>query len=156
MRGYRGYGIKNEIPTGLEKLICITSYLTLGFVGFIWIIIMAISGKMPGYFVRFHIYQSIFYSILLVIFQLAMNILGFILNILLGILGFIPFIGNLVVNLINSVLFYITYVLFGYDLMGVSVAFFVFLVFLIYNCLHVFWGKYTEIPWVSDNIRRLI
>ena len=53
----------NDHPTLLEKVISALTYLSAGFVGFVWIIIMAVRRTYPSKFVMFHIMQSIFLSL---------------------------------------------------------------------------------------------
>lgn len=137
MRGYRAE------PNMFDKIMSASSYLTMGFTGFIWMIICYIAGKPPMPFVKYHIIQSIFVSILLYI----INILS---HILLGIIGVIPFIGNLINNLVFYFASYPTM------LLGMSILQLILSMLIIYLAATSFMGKYTVIPWVSDNIRRMV
>ena len=85
-----------ETPYLIERLIAALSYLTMGMVGFVWLIIGLFTNARLKPFLQYHIFQSIFIS------------LGFaVLSILVGwvsnLLSVIPFI-NKVVAQINFLL----------------------------------------------------
>ena len=125
-----------------EKIIAAASYLTAGVVGFIWIIISHVSGSRLKNFLRFHIYQSIFLSILYYVFNV-------ILSILVGIVVKIPFFGSLV----YSVYFW-TFdmkIIFGYSIVDTFI--FITIAYLVINSI---FGKYGRLPWVSKVIKSMM
>ena len=137
----RGFSSNREYIAPGEKLICALSYLTMGFVGFIWFIITFVIGRRPNYFVRYHIFQSVFISILLYLFNLVISIL-------LGIIRIIPFIGDIVQNIVY-------YLAVFPIVLGVSVVQFGLIVLILYLTVTTLMGKYTQIPWVSEHIKKI-
>ncbi|MDD3014441.1 MAG: hypothetical protein PHC34_12125 [Candidatus Gastranaerophilales bacterium] len=137
MRGYR------TEPNMFDRIISAASYLTMGFVGFIWMIICYIAGKPPMSFVKYHIIQSIFISIVIYLIKIVSSIL-------LGFIGIIPFVGALVNNIVYYFAFYPTM------LLGLSIIQLALLMLIIYLAVTSFMGKYTIVPWISDNVRRLV
>jgi len=140
MRGY-GKPAKNNYFELSDRLIGAFSYLTIGFVGFIWLIIAAVTGKTVKPFVRFQIYQSIFISILIYLFNL---LLGIIINVL----AYIPVISSIVIFIVfnlaqNPVIF------------GFSIVHAAFILSIAYLAWMAFTGRQVEIPWISSTIRQL-
>ncbi len=125
-----------------EKIIAAASYLTAGVVGFFWLIISHIAGSRLKNFLRFHIYQSIFLSILYYVFNV-------ILSIMVGIVVKIPFIGSLV----YSVYFWIfdLKLIFNYSIVDT----FIFIV-IAYLALNSLVGRYGRLPWVSKVIKSMM
>ena len=132
------YRLNPDKPYFMEKLVSALSYLTMGFVGFIYLVIVILTKKNLKPFLKYHIFQSIFISIgyyLLTIF------IGLVCNILL----FIPLINNIT----TMILYYTTInIIFGCSIIGL----FVYAV-LFYLVITSFQGKYSYIPWVSDIIK---
>jgi len=121
----------------IERIVAAASYLTMGFAGFIWLIIGLIRRSQLTSFLQYHIFQSIFISLAYV---LLCYILGFILNIL----SFIPFINVLAAQI---TLFFNAPLIFGFSI--IQTAIYVLLFYLAGGSLM---GKFTKIPWVSDII----
>ena len=132
------YRLNPDKPYFMEKLVSALSYLTMGFVGFIYLVIVILTKKNLKPFLKYHIFQSIFISIgyyLLTIF------IGLVCNILL----FIPLINKIT----TMILYYATInIIFGCSIIGL----FVYAV-LFYLVITSFQGKYSYIPWVSDIIK---
>ena len=132
------YRLNPDKPYFMEKLVSALSYLTMGFVGFIYLVIVILTKKNLKPFLKYHIFQSIFISIgyyLLTIF------IGLVCNILL----FIPLINKIT----TMILYYTTLnIIFGCSIIGL----FVYAV-LFYLVITSFQGKYSYIPWVSDIIK---
>lgn len=132
------YRLNPDKPYFMEKLVSALSYLTMGFVGFIYLIIVILTKRTLKPFLKYHIFQSIFISIgyyLLTIF------IGLVCNILL----FIPLINKIT----TMILYYTTInIIFGCSIIGL----FVYAV-LFYLVITSFQGKYSYIPWVSDIIK---
>lgn len=135
------YGRIPVIAPG-EKIIAAASYLTAGIAGFVWIIISHLAEARLKNFLRFHIYQSIFLSILYYLFNI-------ILNILVSIVVKIPIIGSLV----YSVYFYI----FDFKLvLGFSIVDFLIFLVLAYLVMVSLLGRYSNLPWVSKVIKDML
>ncbi len=135
-----GYNAK---PFMIERIVAALSYITMGFAGFIWLILGLFTKAQLRPFMQYHIFQSIFISIA---YFLLCYILGFILNIL----SFIPFINKLVAQatfLLNAPL------LGAYSLIQVIVY-----AIILYLAVTSFMGHYSRIPYISDiidqNVRR--
>ena len=124
-----------------DKIISGLTYLTFGLVGFIWLIITHIRRDRLSSFVKFNIFQSIFISILL-------YLTGLVLSILLNLVQIMPIIGPVTVNM--------AYFLSDYPIIfGQSIINFAKISLVFYLTIFSFMGKYGEVPWVSDNIRRM-
>lgn len=127
----------NSKPYMIERIVATLSYFSMGFIGFIWLILGLITRSNLRPFTQYHIFQSIFIAI--GYFLLCMTC-GFVLNIL----SFIPFINRLVAQLT----FYFNAPLFGpYSLIQVFLY-----GIIIYLAVTAFMGKYSRLPWVSDII----
>lgn len=121
----------------IERIIAALTYLTMGMVGFIWLIIGLFTKARLKPFLQYHIFQSIFIS-------LAFAVLSIFISWLSNILSFIPFINRLVAQitfLLNMPL------IFDYSLLQ-SVIY----IFIIYLAVTAFIGRFSYIPWVSDII----
>lgn len=124
-------------PEMIERIIAPLSYLTMGMVGFIWLLIGLFTKARLKPFLQYHIFQSIFISLLFAVLSI---LIGWIANIL----GFIPIINKIVAQvmfLLNMPL------LFSYSFIQIVVY-----GFLIYLAGTSFMGKYSYIPWISDII----
>lgn len=122
----------------LERIIAASSYLTMGLVGFIWMVIGAVTKQTIRPFLMFNILQSVFLSIS---FFLLSGLLSFV----FGILSSIPFVGNI----ISTSMFYITMPMF----LSFSVINGVLTLFMLYLVVTSLLGLYSYIPWVSNIIR---
>ncbi len=135
-----GYSAK---PYMIERIVAALSYITMGFAGFIWLILGLFTKAQLRQFMQYHIFQSIFIAI--AYFLLSM-ILGFLLNIL----SFIPFINKIVAQLT----FFLNTPVFGpYSLIQAVVY-----AIILYLAVTSFMGQYSRIPYISDiidqNVRR--
>ncbi len=123
-----------------DKFVSITTYYTFGLTGIIWLIAsILIFKKNVTDFCSYHIYQSIFISILLAVLSMALNFL-FQLTIKIPFIG--EAIGFVYLWLFNVPLFF-TFSLFN------------FMVFVIitYLALGALFSKKTYFPFISDVIR---
>lgn len=121
----------------IERIVAGLSYLTMGFAGFIWLIIGLIRKTHLTKFLQYHIFQSIFISIGYVLLCL---ILGFILNLF----SMIPFLNILAAQI--ALLFNVP-IIFGYSIIQTTIY-----ILLFYLAITSFMGMYGRIPWVSDII----
>ena len=133
---YNNYSHSPQVSV-LEKIIGIGTYLTAGFIGFIWIILAVVSKNTLKPFLRYHIYQSIFLSILYFLFSTFVNLL-------LNILSYVPFV-KIVVGHIS---FYLSVPIIAH----LSIISLIILLVEIYLIIGVVKNKYSYIPWVSDVI----
>ncbi len=126
-----------EKPYMIERIVASLSYLTMGMVGFIWLIIGLFTNVRLKPFLQYHIFQSIFIS-------LGFTVLSLFVSFVSNILSFIPLINKLTAQiafLLNMPL------IFNYSLIQA----FIYLV-LIYLAVTAFAGQFSYIPWVSDII----
>lgn len=130
--------LQTYTPLPLERIIAVLSYLSSGFVGFIWIIIAAVTRQNLKHFVKFHVFQSIFLSIL---FFLVSHLLSLFLNLL----SLIPFINSLSATLS----FYLSVPVVA----GLSVIKIFIVTLIAYLSFGAIMGRYSHIPWVSDIIK---
>ena len=127
-------------PYPIEKILSAATYLTAGGVGFIWLIIAALTKKVVRPLLMFHILQSIFLSI---IFYLVKILLGLVITILVKIplIGFLT--GAIAYYLITPLPF----------LLNLSVIQAFTTTVILYLAITSFMGYYSYIPWVSDIIK---
>ena len=126
-----------EEATMIEKIIAGLSYLTMGMVGFIWLIIGLFTRARLKTFLQFHIFQSIFIS-------LAYTVIALLVSWLSNIFSVIPFVNKVVAQitfLLNMPL------LFNYSFIQIILYGFIF-----YLAIQAFRGKYSYIPWISEII----
>ena len=129
--------MQKDTPYMIERIIAALTYLTMGMVGFIWLIIGLFTKARLKPFLQYHIFQSIFIS-------LGFALLSILIGWLSNILSFIPLINRLVAQitfLLNMPL------IFDYSLLQ-SVIY----IFIIYLAVTAFIGRFSYIPWVSDII----
>lgn len=121
-------------PYAIERLLSTASYLSAGFVGFIWMIIAALLKKQIRPFLMYHIMQSIFLSIaLFLISQLA--------GLVYVILYKIP--------IINAIPYLLNMPLIG----GLSVIQAFTTTIILYLAITSAMGLYSYLPWISDIIK---
>ena len=129
--------MRENTPYLIERLVAALSYLTMGMVGFVWLIIGLFTKASLKPFLKYHIFQSIFISLGFAVISIFV---GWVSNIL----SFIPLINKLVAQinfLLNMPL------IFDYSLLQTLIY-----AFLIYLAGTSFIGKYGYIPYVSDII----
>ena len=126
-----------ETPYLIERLIAALSYLTMGMVGFVWLIIGLFTNARLKPFLQYHIFQSIFIS-------LGFAVLSIFVGWFSNLLSVIPFINKVVAQinfLLNMPL------IFDYSLLQTVIY-----AFLAYLAVTSFMGRFSYIPWVSDII----
>ena len=124
-------------PAPIERIIAPLSYLTMGMVGFIWLIIALFSKARLKHFLQYHIFQSIFISILFAVISIFVGWLS-------NILGLIPVINTIVAQImfwLNRPIF------FNYSLIQTAIY-----SLLIYLAVTSALGKYSYVIWISDII----
>lgn len=136
MRGSKSRKFYNYISVQ-DKVISSLTYITMGLVGFLWIIFSYISGRSMSPFAKFNCYQSIVISLIVYVFDIVLNIF-------LGVLSIIPFIGNFVRNLFEFPI-----------ILSFSIIQLIVIIIMIYTTLYSALGKYPEIPWLSRHIKQI-
>lgn len=129
--------MRNETPYLIERLIAALSYLTMGMVGFVWLIIGLFTSARLKPFLQYHIFQSIFIS-------LGFAVLSILVGWISNLLSVIPFINKVVAQinfLLNMPL------IFDYSLLQTVIY-----AFLAYLAITSFMGRFSYIPWISDII----
>ncbi len=129
--------MREDTPYMIERIIAALTYLTMGMVGFIWLIAGLFTKARLKPFLQYHIFQSIFIA-------LGFTVLSIFIGWLSNLLSFIPIINRLVAQitfLLNMPLF------FDYSLLQTLIY-----TVLIYLAVTAFMGKYSYILWVSDII----
>ena len=122
-----------------DRFVAIATYYTFGMAGLIWLIAsILIFKKHVNDFCSYHIYQSIFISILLAVISIALNFI-------FPICSKIPFIGDF----IGMIYYYVFHIP-----MFFTFTLFNFVVFVIisYLALGALLGKKTYFPFISDVI----
>ena len=133
---------KSQTPVSIgDRIISVISYVTAGWVGLIYIVILYFVGKPASLFLRYNIFQSIFISFF---YFLLCMIFGFISNILLQ----IPLINALVSWFI---LLFNRPVIFEYS----AIQSFVMGLF-IYMTVMALMGKFPRVYWVSKIIDKSV
>ena len=122
-------------PFMIERIVSALSYITMGFVGFIYMLLGLFTRAQLRPFTQYHIYQSIFISI-------AFFLLNYICGFILTILSYIPLINKLVAQitfLLNAP------IVFAYSIIQIIVYGIIF-----YLAITSFLGIYSRIPFISD------
>lgn len=125
-----------------DRLVSFVSYLTVGCVGMIVIILMYFRKKTPSHFLRYNVYQSIFFSLLFCVISLGLDLL-------FKFLSYIPFVKYLVAQI--SFMFHRP-ILFDYSAIQVFM-----LVLIFYTAGVSLLGRIPRVYWVSkiiDNVAR--
>lgn len=128
---------RERSPYLIERIVVSLSYLTMGFIGFIWLILGAFTKSQSSSFVKYHIFQSIFISILLFI----LNVLLGIINDVLSVIPIIKVFTQQIYYLFNAPMFL------NYSLIQVLMY-----LFIAYLMITSALGVYTYVPFVSDII----
>lgn len=131
---------KYNNPYPIEKIISAATYLTVGGAGFVWLIIAAIMKKTVRPFLMYHIFQSIFLSILFFLISMFANML-------LIVLLKIPFINLLVGKLVYYAIVPIPLLINLSFIQTITTS------VILYLAVTAFMGYYSYIPWVSDIIK---
>lgn len=121
----------------LERLLAAATYVTMGMVGFVWLIFCALTKTSLKQFLKYHIFQSFF----LVMGCFLLNIFT---NLVVSILSVIPFINILVYKLL---FLFTAPIAFGFSIVSFCV-----LVVMVYLVLTSLQGRYSFIPWISNII----
>lgn len=127
-----------EKPYMIEKIVSALSYLTSGFIGFIWLLLGIFTKSNVRPFLKYHIFQSIFLAIA---YFLACQLLGM----LASVINFIPIVRNIISMIIFPIMMPL---IFGFSILQILIYTFIF-----YLVVTSFMGRYSYIPWISDIIK---
>lgn len=127
-----------EKPYMIEKIVSALSYLTSGFIGFIWLLLGIFTKSNVRPFLKYHIFQSIFLAIA---YFLACQLLGM----LASVINFIPILRNIISMIIFPIMMPL---IFGFSILQILIYTFIF-----YLVVTSFMGRYSYIPWISDIIK---
>jgi len=123
-------------PYAIERILSVATYLTVGGVGFVWLIIAAVMRKQVTPFLMYHILQSIFISILFFLADLLFKLV-------FVVLYKVPIINAIPVLLNNPIHF----------LLNLSIIQLFTTSIILYLAITSGAGYYSYLPWVSDIIR---
>ncbi len=135
------FNMREDAPFMIEKIVSALSYLTMGMIGFIWLIIGLFTKARLKPFLQYHIFQSIFLA-------LGFTVLSIFIGWVSNLLSVIPFINKIVAQitfLLNMPL------IFDYSLLQTLIY-----IFILYLSITAFMGKYSYVPWVSEIIEQNI
>lgn len=122
----------------IEKIIAALSYITFGFVGFVWLVLALITKNRLKPYLKYHLFQSLFIAF-------AYFLFGALLGLLMNILSIIPFINQLVLRFT----FYLNApIILGFSLIQTVV--YLIIGYLVVTCMQ---GKLSYLPWFSDIIK---
>lgn len=125
-------------PAAIERVIAALSYITFGFVGFIWLLIGIFTKNNLRPYLKYHIFQSIFLSI-------AYFLLGAFLGLIMNILSMIPLINELVLQFT----FYLNApIILGFSIIQTVV--YAIILYLVVTCVQ---GQLSYLPWISEIIK---
>jgi hypothetical protein len=122
----------------IERVVAALSYLTMGAVGFIWLLVAAFTRNSLRPFIKYHIFQSLFISILYFLICVLVGML-------MDVLSFIPFIGQI---LLQFMIYLNMPLLFGFSLIEFFIT-----IFVLYLVWTSFLGEMSYVPWISDIIK---
>lgn len=125
-------------PLIIEKVIASLSYITFGFVGFLWMLVGIFTKSKLRPFLQFHIFQSIFISI-------AYFLLSAFLGLIMNILSIIPFVNQLVLQI---TFYFNAPFLIGFSFIQIIIYAIIF--YLVVTCCQ---GQLSYLPWISEIIK---
>ena len=130
----------------LEKIVSVLSYLSMGIVGIIWVILAYILKKNIKFFMMYNIYQSIIISVLLAIIKLVLDII-------LQILAMIPFLSYIsaTFNYLISIKIIRLYP-FG---ISFTILELIVSIILLYICVGVIIGRIFYVPLITNLVQKL-
>lgn len=131
----------SQIPDTKEKLGSALAYLTLGMWGLVWLLISRTPAYAQKDFVRFHCFQSIFIGILYMFVPSGVAILFSLLTQVFSLIPGTSFINQILHVLHGSLQSLITF--FG-------------LMLIVYCIVFSLFGKFTNIPYISQAINRML
>jgi len=135
---YQPVNRPNSGPMLLERLIAAGSYISMGLIGFVWLLIGIATKNTLKPYLQYHIFQSIFISF-------AYFVLCILAGLLLNALSIIPFVNQLVMQI---TLYLNMPLIFSFSL--IQIVLYALITYLVVTSVQ---GKYSYLPWVSNIIR---
>lgn len=127
-----------DTATALERVVAVLCYLTAGLAGIVYIILSRTSSQ--SNFFRFHFLQSIFLGLLAILLQWSSGALGMITMPLFNMLdGAMPGTGGQIANGVFLI---------------INALFRAFQLLPVYGLLFAAFGKFAEIPFISNVVRQ--
>ncbi len=143
----------SQQPIQTERILSALSYLTYGLIGIIWLIIAYIRKIQLRQFLNFNIVQSIIISLLISAIYLILNFI----ESFLSLLNYIPYVGTFINSIFQFFIFYIAgFAIIRIGIFSFSLLSLFFLILIMYTGIWSFLGKTPEIPYITNNIRRLL
>ncbi len=133
--------MSTQFPDIKEKIGAAVTYLTLGIWGLVWLLISRRQYHDQKDFVRFHCMQSIFVGMLYMFIPQGLAIL---ISLVIQIISFIPG---------SSVIVHWLHVIHGIVQAGIHYG---LLILILYCVIFSFYGRFTNIPWISQIINRML
>ena len=131
----------------IEKIISILSYITMGIIGLVWLLIAHFSKKKLRYFLMFNIVQSMIIAIFLAILKLTLNII-------FSILSIVPFI-NIIAAKLNYIIS-VKILIFPILNLSFNVIEIILYILLIYIIMGVLTSRIFYIPYLTSLISKLL
>jgi len=125
-------------PMLIERLVAAGSYITMGLIGFVWLLIGILTKNTLKPYLQYHIFQSIFISF-------AYFVLCIIAGLLLNGLSIIPLVNQVVMQI---TLFLNMPLIFSFSLIQVTI--YAVIIYLVATSIQ---GQYSYLPWVSNIIK---
>ena len=132
------HNTRYEKPYLIERIVSALSYMTSGFIGFVWLLLGIFTKSNVRPFLKYHIFQSIFLAI-------AYFLLCQILGMLAAIISYIPF--------VNNAILMVAYLLNAPILFGISIIQILIYTLMVYLVVTSMQGRYSYLPWISDIIK---
>ena len=133
--------------SGIEKIISVLSYFTMGIAGLLWMLLAYFLKKRLRYFLRYNIIQSMIISIILAIINLTLDIV-------FSILAKIP-----VLDFIIAVLnLFISVKIITIAPLGLSFSVFQIIIYTVitYITLGVILGRIFYIPFLTETMNKVM
>ena len=132
------HSTRYDKPYMIERIVSALSYITSGFIGFVWLLLGIFTKSNVRPFLKYHIFQSIFLAIAYFLFMQLLAWVAMLIN-------YIP----LVRNIISMVLFPIVMpLIFGFSIVQILVY-----TVILYLVITSIMGRYSYLPWISDIIK---
>ncbi len=131
----------------IEIIVSVLSYITMGIIGLIWVLLAVLSKRKLKYFMMYNIAQSMIISMLLVLLRLFFELVCIILSkipildIVAGLLNFIISVKIIVINPLH---------------MSFNAIQLIVFIFLIYIIVGVISGKLFYIPWLTNVMQKVM
>ena len=132
------HNTRYEKPYLIERIVSALSYMTSGFIGFVWLLLGIFTKSNVRPFLKYHIFQSIFLAIAYFLLWQLLGMLGSIINL-------IPCVRNVISMIIFPL---VIPLVFGFSIVQILVYTVIF--YLVVTSLM---GRYSYIPWISDIIK---